>query len=147
AHVVRTGTSIGTTRPFHASNFVSETSAHNTSPSACSPRKRSRIRSTTRPTDGKSIAISSAKHSCGIEVQLTIGSGSMLVKVTREWYGSNRPLERNKNHARRNHNERVSALRRHDAIPRSTEHGADSGQSECHDARHARVGVRRLRLF
>jgi hypothetical protein len=41
------------------------------------------MRSTQRSTDGKSIAISSAKHSFDIEVSLTIGSGSRLVKATR----------------------------------------------------------------
>ena len=42
----------------------------------------SRIRSTTRPTDGKSIAISSAKHSCDIKVPLTIGVDPRLVKAS-----------------------------------------------------------------
>src|SRR5262245_2940706 len=44
------------------------------------------MRSTTRPTEGKSIAISSAKHSCGIEVSLTIGVDHRVVKATHRCY-------------------------------------------------------------
>src|SRR5207247_10243817 len=68
-HSPRIGTSSGTTRPCQASSFDSDTSADTTSASALSPRKASRMRSTTWPTDGKSMAISSAKHSCGINAR------------------------------------------------------------------------------
>jgi len=81
-HVARTGTSTGTTRPSKASRGESDTSVLRISTSGRSPRNASRMRSTTRPTDGKSIAISSAKHSCGIKVPLTIGVDPRLVKAT-----------------------------------------------------------------
>jgi rubredoxin len=48
------------------------------------------MRSTTRPTDGKSIAISSAKHSCAIKVPLTIGVDLRLVKATSQCYRATR---------------------------------------------------------
>ena len=67
--VVRTGTSTEITSPPLASRGDNETSAWRTlrpSPSIRSPKNASQIRSTARPTEGKSMAISSAKHSCGI---------------------------------------------------------------------------------
>jgi len=82
-HVTRTGTATDTTRPENASRCDSDTSARRRSLSTGCPRKASRIRSTTRPTEGKSIAISSAKHSCDIKVRLTIGAGPCLVKASR----------------------------------------------------------------
>ena len=62
-HVWRIGTSRGTLRPWRASIVDSRSSAASTSVPASAPRNASRIRSTTWPTDGKSIATSSAKHS------------------------------------------------------------------------------------
>ena len=62
---------IGTTSPSHASRRDTRTSRRTTtsrSSPARSPRKASRMRSTARSTLGKSMAISSAKQSCGIEV-------------------------------------------------------------------------------
>ena len=63
-HVPRSGTSRGTTVPADASRRDSHTSVVSTSVPPPSPRNPWRTRSTKGPTDGKSIAISSAKQSC-----------------------------------------------------------------------------------
>ena len=60
----RIGTSSGTTRPRRASRHRQpQLGGQNLGGRTRSPRNASRIRSTTRPTDGKSMAISSAKQS------------------------------------------------------------------------------------
>src|SRR5262245_19065107 len=142
--VARTGTSIGTTSPRDASNFDSDTSAHSTSASAASPRKRSRTRSTHRPTDGESIAITSAKHSCGrpgIEIQLTIGTGPMVVNACQRRHTF---AKINKNHAR---TARVPPVRDHHANPGNRKRVAHSGQSNGHHADLARMDLPGVRLF
>ena len=63
--VTRTGTRNGTTGPPDASR-LDNTPPPPASSSSASPRNASRMRSTTWPTEGKSMAISSAKHSCVI---------------------------------------------------------------------------------
>ena len=69
----------GTTVPADASRRDSDTSVVSTSVPRASPRNPSRTRSTKWPTDGKSIAISSAKQSCsrlaGFDDRHTPGNG------------------------------------------------------------------------
>src|SRR3954470_22233050 len=96
------------------------------------------MRSTTFPTEGKSIAISSAKHSCvicDIEISLTIGVDHRVVKAPTLMLAS---IAENKNQSCY---ARMPAVRRHDEGQADATRHACAGQSECHDAHVVRVGV------
>lgn len=66
AQVPRKGISSGSTTPRDASRSDSEISVAGSAVLGCSPRNASHARAVSAPTDGKSIAISSAKQSCDV---------------------------------------------------------------------------------
>src|SRR5215510_3388220 len=127
------GTESVTSRPSWAWRGVNGNLVASTSPREASPRKASRMRSTTRPADGKSIAISSAKQFCDtIRTIRTGAAGVKVVLVSRSRYGDG---------------QRVPAGRRNDAAASKQEHHADSRRVKAERADEPRVGLPGMRLL